>query len=331
MFSNQYTLPVDPCNGAVIGTCTMASGSITEIQTVGDACGSINPLQTSLSITFTNGTTTTVSDQYGDLVLYCYDGNLTAKYAGVNYTDVADLTCGNDCVFDTYTDTNPPTELASICPTTGKWCVLPEGDSISFDAAAACGDRANIVFGSTSRPDTAGTVDLTCTDGVLLGKYDGLPYSFNFIGCSDACIFTAGGNRNWDLDLGVAPSGCAGLDDIATGPPLCVLKEGQTAVLDAGGATFDPPNLGDPGFCDNGSTGAYLGTATLTDPFDTVVINGQPVADNLGVMTFTCSGGVLNVNYGGVDYAGVTSLSCSCTGCLPGSDPLPGCPAAGCC
>ncbi len=107
------------------------------------------------------------------VVLYYYDGNLAVKYAGVNYTDVADLTCGNDFVFDKYTDTNPPIQIqfASICPTTGKWCVLYDGDSqfsISFDAATACGDSLNIVFGSTSRPDTAGTVDLTCIDGVLL-------------------------------------------------------------------------------------------------------------------------------------------------------------------
>ncbi|MCP3663205.1 MAG: hypothetical protein GY696_12040, partial [Gammaproteobacteria bacterium] len=128
--------------------------------------------------------------------------------------------------------------------------------------------------------------------------YDGQPYSFNFIGCSDACTFIADGNRNWDLSLGVAPSGCSGPDDIDDGPPLCVLKEGQTAILDSGGATFDLLGgvPGAPGFCDNGPAGAFLNFPTppplffpYTDPYNTLVINGQQVdADNLGVMTFTC-------------------------------------------
>ncbi|MCP3665858.1 MAG: hypothetical protein GY696_25745, partial [Gammaproteobacteria bacterium] len=265
-------------------------------------------------------------DQYGDLVLYCYDGNLTAKYAGVNYTDVADLTCGNDCVFDTNTDTNPPTELASICPTTGKWCVLSEGSSISFDPAAACGNSPNIVFGSTSRLDSGGTVTMTCTDGVLLAMYNGEPYSFNFIGCSSDCVFTADGVRDWDTTRGVAP--CLGGETPHFGAAeTCVLKEGQTAYLDAGGSIVVPPAPGAPGFCDNGLAGNLI-PALPNDPFNQIVFNPGNIAvdDNLGDLELTCADGSMTVTYGGVVYTGVTDLTCACN-CVP---PIPGPPLLGC-
>ena len=152
VYLNNFAQPIDPCNGATQNdTCLLNHRETATIVNVGLACGSIIPLQTSLDITVANGTVFTVDKTLGKLVLFCQDGSLSGKYAGINYTDIVSLSCSQNCVFTTFTDTNPPTELASICPASGKGCVLPLDQTLTFDAAAACNQSPNIVIQQTSR------------------------------------------------------------------------------------------------------------------------------------------------------------------------------------